>query len=213
MVEQLRKRIAEIEAVIRTEEAKLIPYRNKLIAYQNVLDSELGKPGGKVPTTSVAAHATISTPKYTGDKTAFVLDILRAHGYLGATTQDINRAFMERSVEKGKNLVYVALNALIGREQVKRRGNHYFFCEVGAESARRNQRSRKDDLVEFLEANGPTRRTDIAARTKINIGTVGFHLQDGKIFAKLPDGRYALRTAIDSTPVAHDEFAEKQGVC
>lgn len=54
-------------------------------------------------------------------------------------------------------------------------------------------KTRKQTLVDFLRANGPTLRKDIEARTGLPKGTIAFALNDKELFQRFPDGRWTVK--------------------
>ena len=53
------------------------------------------------------------------------------------------------------------------------------------------EKTRKEELVDFLKAHGPKTRVDIVNQTGIPAGTVSFCLRDNR-FSKTEDGRWQL---------------------
>jgi hypothetical protein len=114
--ESLKTRIQELTTSIDSQTAELA-------AYQSVLQIELAKEStsaegspsearaqtASVPTASIPA-VDLSAVEFTGNKTAFVVAIVRAHGAAGATPKEIREVFATRKIPHSDNLM-LALHA------------------------------------------------------------------------------------------------------
>jgi hypothetical protein len=49
---------------------------------------------------------------------------------------------------------------------------------------------RKDEVAKFIKTNGPSKRSDILAGTKVPMGTLAYALNDKTMFKRLPDGKW-----------------------
>jgi hypothetical protein len=72
-------------------------------------------------------------PEFTGNKTEFVRAIIRSRGSAGAAPKDIDQVFMERGIERSKNVIYNALHSLVRQKKLKKKDGNYFYMESAGE--------------------------------------------------------------------------------
>jgi hypothetical protein len=111
----------------------------ELAAYQRVLQIEMSKetsPSGAmpsgIPTQSIPASSNgtsavdLTAVEFTGNKTAFVVAIVKAHGGTGATPKEIRDVFASRKIPQSDNLIYTTLSALAKDKKLRRADGRYF---------------------------------------------------------------------------------------
>jgi hypothetical protein len=72
-------------------------------------------------------------PEFTGNKTEFVRAVVQSCGSAGAAPKDIDQVFVQRRIEKSKNAIYNALDALVRQKKLKKEEGHYFYVESTSE--------------------------------------------------------------------------------
>jgi hypothetical protein len=132
LTKSLRTRIEELTASIEAQ-------TTELAAYKEVLQIEIAKE--TTPTEArqkespakpgpVSAHdkpgADLTNIAFTGNKTAFVVAIVKAHGAAGATPKEIREVFTSRKIPLSENLIYTTLSALAKDKKLRRRDGRYF---------------------------------------------------------------------------------------
>jgi hypothetical protein len=127
----LRTRIQELTASIDLQKLELT-------AYERLFQIELGKEstpreGGPSETRSTTrplairnAPVELSNVTFTGNKTAFIVAIVRAHGAAGAAPKEIREVFTSRNIARSDNLIYTTLSALAKAKKLRRRDGRYF---------------------------------------------------------------------------------------
>jgi hypothetical protein len=130
-MKSLRTRIQELTASVEAQ-------TTELAAYARVLQIELGKertlPGSPseapAESTPVSTHGTsgvdLTAVEFTGNKTAFVVAIVHAHGPAGATPREIREVFTSRNIPLSENLIYTTLSALAKQKKLHRRNGRYY---------------------------------------------------------------------------------------
>ena len=165
------KQLSKTEALIRAVADRYTPRNPHL---QELLDSAsatigqakgvLDSRSGQSPRTSAQAtnkqnhpkgSETAATPELTGNKTDFVLAVVEAHGLSGATAREIDEAFTIRRIDRSKNLIYNALNALVKQKKLKKQGDRYFSASLDSngKSAPPKKRISPEGLKRIIEAN------------------------------------------------------------
>jgi hypothetical protein len=149
LTRSLQKRIQELKSSIESQKAELA-------AYERVLEIELATSGHaqqlemteiadtaqgtatamkrQSPTNETAAGETGITresetdrgPEFTGNKTGFVVAIVKARGPSGATPKEVADIFAARGVSRSKNLIYNALSLLVKQKKLQKNGGRYF---------------------------------------------------------------------------------------
>jgi len=140
LTESLKTRIRELTTSIETKAAELA-------AYKNVLQIELAQEttpaegGHSEPRAQTASVPTAGKPvvdltavEFTGNKTAFVVAIVKAHGAAGVTPKEIREVFASRNIPQSDNLIYTTLSALAKDKKLQRRDGRYFGEESAAVS-------------------------------------------------------------------------------
>ena len=130
--ESLKTRIEELTKSIEAQ-------TTELAAYQHVLQIELAKESTPAevspsePRTQTASVRAASTPavdltavEFTGNKTALVIAIVKAHGAAGATPKEIRDVFTSRKIPQSENLIYTTLSALAKDKKLRRRDGRYY---------------------------------------------------------------------------------------
>jgi hypothetical protein len=125
-------RIQELTTSIEAQTAELA-------AYQRVLQIEVAKeatPTEANPSESPAKTSLVSSNgtsgidltgvEFGGNKTAFVVAIVKAHGAAGATPKEIREVFASRKIPQSDNLIYTTLSALAKDKKLRRRDGRYF---------------------------------------------------------------------------------------
>jgi len=134
----LTPRIAELTASIEVQTAERT-------AYERVLQIELAKestPAKVSPSepparpalalTPAAPSSDPAAPEFTGNKTAFVAAIVKAHGASGVAPKEIREVFNSRKIPLSENLIYTTLSALAKDKKLRRRDGRYYG--VGSET-------------------------------------------------------------------------------
>ena len=67
-------------------------------------------------------------------------------------------------------------------------------------SPRVGSRTRREEMVAFFRENGPARRAEIVAKTRIPVGTAAYLLNDKRMFRRLESGRWNLRRELKEEP-------------
>ena len=131
LTKSLTTRIQELTTSIETQTAELA-------AYKEVLRIEVAKeaPIEPSPSESPAKTSPVSTNgalgidltgvDFTGNKTAFVIAIVKAHSAAGATPKEIRDVFASRKIPQSDNLIYTTLSALVKDEKLQRRDGRYY---------------------------------------------------------------------------------------
>jgi hypothetical protein len=132
LTKSLKSRIEELTASIETQ-------TTELAAFRRVLEIELAKetaPTAKTPsetpahskpaTTNGAPSHDLGAIEFTGNKTAFVIAIVRAHGAAGAAPKEIRDVFTARKIPLSENLIYTTLSALAKDKKLQRRDGRYY---------------------------------------------------------------------------------------
>ena len=138
LTKSLRTRIQELTTSIEAQTAELA-------AYQRVLQIEVAKeatPTEANPSESPAKTSLVSSNgtsgidltgvEFGGNKTAFVVAIVKAHGAAGATPKEIREVFASRKIPQSDNLIYTTLSALAKDKKLRRRDGRYFGAGAGA---------------------------------------------------------------------------------
>ena len=138
LTESLKTRIDELTTSIET-------HTTELAAYQRVLQIEVAKettPSGAISSGIPAQSSPASTQRapsvdltgveFGGNKTAFVVAIVKAHGAAGATPKEIREVFASRKIPQSDNLIYTTLSALAKDKKLRRRDGRYFGAGAGA---------------------------------------------------------------------------------
>jgi hypothetical protein len=132
LTKSLQTRIEELTASIETQ-------TSELAAFQRVLQIELAKetaPTEKIPSepsahpvpasTNGASSHNLAAIEFSGNKTAFVVAIVRAHGAGGAAPKEIREVFTAREIPLSENLIYTTLSALAKEKKLQRRDGRYY---------------------------------------------------------------------------------------
>jgi hypothetical protein len=181
LTKSLQKRIEELRLSIESQRAELAAYEKVLEAEvgredvsadqqriaretdesnqepQLQLTGEQGAPrlttGGRASSGNgeVQGPQAAALPEFTGNKTDFVRAIVRARGSLGATPSEIDEVFKARQIEKSKNFIYNALDALVKQNKFKRDNGRYFPPSTNAQGKR--SRISPAGLKRIREAN------------------------------------------------------------
>jgi hypothetical protein len=72
------------------------------------------------------------------------------------------------------------------------------------------KKTRRQDLVNFLKLNGPSRRREMLEKTGVPKGTIAYLLADKKTFIRLEDGRWDVRKTGAASPPPKGEPTEAQ---
>ena len=67
-----------------------------------------------------------TSPKFAGNKTAFVLEIVKLSGNRGAVAKEVRQEFLTQKIPHGHNTVYDALSYLLGQKKLERKEGRYF---------------------------------------------------------------------------------------
>ena len=128
LTKTLERKVREIRSSIEAQSSELA-------AYEKLLEVELAK--GK----SLSGNSSVSKMpdapnavrpgaagevEFSGNKTAFILGIVRAHGAAGAAPKEIAEVFTARKIARSDNLIYTTLSALAKQKKLKRRDGRYF---------------------------------------------------------------------------------------
>jgi hypothetical protein len=132
LTKSLTTRIQELTTSIEAQ-------TSELAAYKEVLHIEVGKettPSGAIPSgipaqsspasTNGASSVDLTGVEFTGNKTAFVVAIVKAHGATGATPKQIREVFTSRKIPQSDNLIYTTLSALAKDKKLRRSDGRYF---------------------------------------------------------------------------------------
>jgi hypothetical protein len=128
----LKARIEELAASVEAQ-------TTERTAYERVLQMELAKEGTPAERHSVEtpvqtkAALTPNTQgvdltgvKFAGNKAAFVVAIVKAHGAAGAAPKEIREVFAMRKIPLSENLIYTTLSALAKEKKLQRRDGRYY---------------------------------------------------------------------------------------
>ena len=132
LTKSLKTRIQELTTSIEAQTTE----RN---AYEQVLQLEIAKETTPTEasqaespdkTSPVSAHGAsgidLTGVEFTGNKTAFVVAIVKAHGAAGATPKEIRDVFATRKIPQSDNLIYTTLSALAKDKKLQRRDGRYY---------------------------------------------------------------------------------------
>jgi hypothetical protein len=132
LTKSLTTRIQELTTSIESQ-------TSELAAYKEVLQIEVAKettPSGSIPSGIPAQSSLVSSNgtsgidltgvEFGGNKTAFVVAIVKAHGAAGATPKEIREVFASRKIPQSDNLIYTTLSALAKDKKLQRRDGRYF---------------------------------------------------------------------------------------
>jgi hypothetical protein len=132
LTKSLRTRIQELTTSIEAQTAERA-------AYERVFQMELAKettPSGAIPSdipaqsspasSESASNVDLTAVEFTGNKTAFVVGIVKAHGTAGARPKEIRDVFATRKIPQSDNLIYTTLSALAKDKKLRRRDGRYF---------------------------------------------------------------------------------------
>jgi hypothetical protein len=136
LTKSLKTRIEELTTSIKAQ-------TTELAAYERVLQIELAKEStpAEVSQTETPAQATsvltpsspgvdLTTVEFTGNKTAFVIAIVKAHGAAGVTPKEIREVFTSRKIPLSENLIYTTLSALAKDKKLRRRDGRYYGSAI-----------------------------------------------------------------------------------
>jgi hypothetical protein len=140
LTESLRTRIKELTTTIEAQTAELAAYKEVL----RIEDAKEATPIEASPSESPAEAGAVSTSgassidltgiEFGGNKTAFVVAIVKAHGATGATPKEIRGVFASRKIPQSDNLIYTTLSALAKDKKLRRRAGRYFGAGSAAVS-------------------------------------------------------------------------------
>ena len=119
LIKSLRTRIEELTASVEAQ-------TTELAAYVRVLEIESAKEGTSEALTQSAPTGGLAGVPFTGNKTAFVVAIVHAHGTAGATPKEIREVFSARKIALSQNLIYTTLSPLANQKKLRRRDGRYF---------------------------------------------------------------------------------------
>jgi hypothetical protein len=164
------KQLSKAEALISTVANRYTPspHLQKLLDSASVIigqaKSVLDKRSRSSARTSAQAtkepgqpqgSKTALTPKFAGNKSAFVRAVVEARGPSGATPRDIDQTFTARRIARSKNLIYNALNDLVKQKKLKKNGDRYFAASVDSnlKSVLPEKRISPEGLKRIVAAN------------------------------------------------------------
>jgi hypothetical protein len=138
LTKSLQTRIQELTTSIEAQ-------TTELAAYNEVLQIEVAKeatpsgasasegPAKASPVSTISAPASeLAAVEFTGNKTAFVSALVKAHGAAGATPKEIREVFTSRKIPQSENLIYTTLSGLAKDKKLRRRDGRYYGPESAA---------------------------------------------------------------------------------
>ena len=107
-------------------------------------------------------------PEFTGNKTEFIRAVVQARGSLGATPKEIDEVFKGRQIERSRNLIYNALDALLKQKKLKRDNGRYFPPPAEAQGKPKSHIS-AEGLKRIREANKKRWARERAAQAQLTV--------------------------------------------
>jgi len=138
--ESLKTRIQELTTSIAAQTAVLVAYKEVLHIElaKETTPTEASESEGPVKASPVSTNSApgidLTGVEFTGNKTAFVVAIVKAHGTAGATPKEIRDVFATRKIPQSDNLIYTTLSALAKNKKLRRRDGRYYGFGVAAVS-------------------------------------------------------------------------------
>jgi hypothetical protein len=131
LTKSLKTRIEELTTSIEAQAAELAAYKEVLrieVANEAPTEASPSESTAKARpvSTNGASSVDLTGVEFTGNKTAFVVAIVKAHGAAGATPKEIRDVFASRNIPQNDNLIYTTLSALAKDKKLKRRDGRYF---------------------------------------------------------------------------------------
>jgi len=128
----LTTRIQELTTSIAAQTAELAAYKEVLrieVAKEatptEVIPSSISTKSSPVSSNG-ASGVDLGGVEFGGNKTAFVVAIVKAHGAAGATSKEIRDVFAMRKIPQSDNLIYTTLSALTKVKKLRRADGRYF---------------------------------------------------------------------------------------
>ena len=125
-------RIQELTTSIESQTSELAAYKEvlQIEVAKETTPTEASQAESPDKTSPVSAHGAsgidLTGVEFTGNKTAFVVAIVKAHGAAGATPKEIRDVFATRKIPQSDNLIYTTLSALAKDKKLQRRDGRYF---------------------------------------------------------------------------------------
>ena len=107
-------------------------------------------------------------PEFTGNKTEFIRAVVQARGSFGATPKEIDEVFKGRQIERSRNLIYNALDALLKQKKLKRDNGRYFPPPAEAQGKPKSHIS-AEGLKRIREANKKRWARERAAQAQLTV--------------------------------------------
>ena len=132
LTKSLRTRIQELTTSIETQTAELAAYKEVLqieVAKETTpTDTSQGEGPVKASpaATNGAPSSELAAVEFTGNKTAFVVAIVKARGAAGATPKEIREVFTTRKIPQSENLIYTTVSALVKEKKLRRHDGRYY---------------------------------------------------------------------------------------
>jgi len=128
----LKTRIEELTTSIAAQTAELAAYKQVLqieVAKETTLSVSIpnGIPAQSSPASSNGTSGIdLTGVEFGGNKTAFAIAVVKAHGTAGATPKEIREVFASRKIPQSDNLIYTTLSALAKDKKLRRADGRYF---------------------------------------------------------------------------------------
>jgi hypothetical protein len=116
--------ISDLNARVREAERIIAEQNENLAALRHLLRVEMAESTSEPVVETVAVAQT--SPKFAGNKAAFVLEIVKLFGSRGAVAKEVRQEFLTQKIPHGENAVYDALSYLVGRKKLERKEGRYF---------------------------------------------------------------------------------------
>ncbi len=173
LAESLEKRIQELKASIETQQMELADYERVLALERGTTRSVSGQTATEgtdtaLPTTPSARTSSPagSGPAFHGNKTEFVAALVQAQGNAGTTPKEIEEAFAQRGIEKGKNLIYSALSFLVKQRKLKKQGDRYVAVTTPSRPPPRSSAAQQPSHSKAKQKRAVPQKTTAGVRTK-----------------------------------------------
>jgi hypothetical protein len=72
--------------------------------------------------------------KFTGNKRAVVMEIVKAAGSQGSTPKEIDKVFSQRGIARSRNLIYNTLSLMVQQGKLKRADGRYIASSSAGKS-------------------------------------------------------------------------------